>query len=88
MGASLLFGSLRDSIANTLSPPDATAGSSNVYGNFITEGNAERLAAALCRMRGAALKIGQMLSIQDETIIPPQVQAALERVRQVSDRRC
>jgi hypothetical protein len=24
-------------------------------------------------MRGAALKIGQMLSIQDETVLPPQV---------------
>jgi aarF domain-containing kinase len=44
-----------------------------VYSNFITESNAERLANALCRMRGAALKIGQMLSIQDETVLPPQV---------------
>ena len=25
------------------------------------------------RMRGAALKIGQMLSIQDENLLPPQV---------------
>lgn len=53
--------------------------SSNVQGGkpllnaFITEANAERLAAALCRMRGAALKIGQMLSIQDENVLPPQV---------------
>lgn len=30
----------------------------------MTEDNAERLANALCRMRGAALKLGQMLSIQ------------------------
>lgn len=28
---------------------------------------------SLCRMRGAALKLGQMLSIQDESVIPPQV---------------
>ena len=40
---------------------------------LITESNAERLAAALCRMRGAALKIGQMISIQDENVLPPQV---------------
>ena len=37
---------------------------------FMTEANAERLAVALCRMRGAALKLGQMLSIQDESVIP------------------
>ena len=52
---------------------------------FMTEANAERLAVALCRMRGAALKLGQMLSIQDESVIPPQVQRALERVRQGAD---
>ncbi len=31
---------------------------------FFTAGNAEVLANALCRLRGAALKLGQMLSIQ------------------------
>lgn len=40
---------------------------------YLTEANAERLADALCRMRGAALKLGQMLSIQDENVLPPQV---------------
>ena len=41
----------------------------------MTEANAERLAVALCRMRGAALKLGQMLSIQDESVIPPRLLA-------------
>ena len=40
---------------------------------YLTDKNAERLATALCRMRGAALKLGQMLSIQDEGVLPPQV---------------
>ena len=40
---------------------------------YITERNAERLADALCRMRGAALKLGQMISIQDENVLPPAV---------------
>ncbi len=43
----------------------------------MSEDNAERLASALCRMRGAALKLGQMLSIQDENVLPPQVWARL-----------
>ena len=51
----------------------------------MTEANAERLAAGLCRMRGAALKIGQMLSIQDESLMPPQLQAIFDRVRQGAD---
>ena len=42
---------------------------------YLTEANASRLADALCRMRGAALKLGQMLSIQDENVLPPQVGA-------------
>lgn len=40
---------------------------------FLSERNAERLALALCRMRGAALKLGQMLSIQDESLVPAPV---------------
>lgn len=35
---------------------------------FLSQANAELLADALCRMRGAALKLGQMLSIQGTQI--------------------
>ena len=31
---------------------------------FLTEANAERIVDTLCKVRGAALKLGQMLSIQ------------------------
>ena len=31
---------------------------------FLTEANVERIVNTLCRVRGAALKLGQMLSIQ------------------------
>lgn len=34
---------------------------------------------------GAALKIGQILSIQDESIINPELQQVFERVRQSAD---
>ena len=49
----------------------------------MTASNAERLADALCRMRGAALKLGQMLSIQDENMLPPQVGRSCWSMRQV-----
>lgn len=42
-----------------------TIGGSNSQSNpFITPANAERIVGTLCRVRGAALKIGQMLSLQ------------------------
>lgn len=34
---------------------------------------------------GAALKIGQILSIQDNNLLSPQLQKAFERVRQSAD---
>lgn len=33
---------------------------------FLSEANAERIVRTLCKVRGAALKLGQMLSIQGD----------------------
>ncbi|XP_067221788.1 atypical kinase COQ8B, mitochondrial [Chanodichthys erythropterus] len=52
---------------------------------FLSEANAERIVNTLCKVRGAALKIGQMLSIQDNSFISPQLQKIFERVRQSAD---
>ncbi|XP_029043307.1 atypical kinase COQ8B, mitochondrial isoform X1 [Osmia bicornis bicornis] len=52
---------------------------------FLTKANAERIVSTLCKVRGAALKIGQILSIQDESIINPELQQVFERVRQSAD---
>jgi aarF domain-containing kinase len=52
---------------------------------FLSDGNAEKIVQTLCRVRGAALKIGQMLSIQDESLINPQISKIFERVRQSAD---
>ena len=61
-------------------------GGSSASGNAITnDANADRLAKTLCRMRGAALKMGQMLSIQDESLLPPALVRALKQVRQGAD---
>ena len=35
---------------------------------LLTEANANRIVDTLCRVRGAALKVGQMLSIQGELL--------------------
>uniref|UniRef100_A0A8C2X459 Coenzyme Q8B n=1 Tax=Cyclopterus lumpus TaxID=8103 RepID=A0A8C2X459_CYCLU len=52
---------------------------------FLSEANAERIVNTLCKVRGAALKIGQMFSIQDNSFINPQLQRIFERVRQSAD---
>ncbi|GFX76113.1 atypical kinase COQ8B, mitochondrial [Trichonephila clavipes] len=52
---------------------------------FLTEANAKRIVDTLCKVRGAALKLGQMLSIQDNAMINPQLAAVFERVRQSAD---
>lgn len=52
---------------------------------FLSEENAQKIVDTLCRTRGAGLKIGQMLSLQDSSMISPQLQAIFERVRQAAD---
>lgn len=74
------------SSSSSSSAAASAAAASAAYANspaaaVLSEAQAERLAAGLCRMRGAALKVGQMLSIQDESMVPPQLAAILEKVR-------
>ncbi|XP_053488547.1 atypical kinase COQ8A, mitochondrial [Ictalurus furcatus] len=52
---------------------------------FVSEANAERIVRTLCKVRGAALKLGQMLSIQDDAFINPQLAKIFDRVRQSAD---
>ncbi|KAN0024481.1 hypothetical protein ACTFIV_008889 [Dictyostelium citrinum] len=55
--------------------------SSKSYSAIFTDTNAERIAESFSRMRGAALKIGQVLSIQDDSFLPPKFVEILDRVR-------
>ncbi|KAF9919454.1 hypothetical protein FBU30_011015 [Linnemannia zychae] len=48
---------------------------------FLTPANMDRLVSKLTRMRGAALKLGQMLSIQDNKMLPPELEEVLLRVQ-------
>ncbi|GMF13161.1 unnamed protein product [Phytophthora lilii] len=59
-----------------------SGGKNGTYNALVSDANAEKLAETLCTMRGAALKLGQMLSIQDEAMIPSKLAVALDRVRE------
>lgn len=52
---------------------------------FLSPQNAERIVDTLCKVRGAALKLGQILSIQDTNVVSPQLIQAFDRVRQAAD---
>ena len=43
--------------------------------------NAQRLAARLARLRGAAMKLGQIASLQGEDLLPPEFAQALAVLR-------
>ena len=86
LGAGLGVGTLAEASRRYMGRSKAKDGSSKLDKSVVlTEANAERIVDTLCRVRGAALKIGQMLSIQDQSLINPQVSKIFERVRQAAD---
>jgi predicted unusual protein kinase regulating ubiquinone biosynthesis (AarF/ABC1/UbiB family) len=52
---------------------------------FFTAGNAERLVRRLSRLRGAAMKAGQMLSLEAGDLLPPEVSERLAQLRADGD---
>ncbi|VDK76422.1 unnamed protein product [Gongylonema pulchrum] len=70
LGVSLAMGAVAEVAKRTLGiskVPNSSAESEKVgikENPFMTEANAEKIVRTLCRVRGAALKLGQMLSIQ------------------------
>ncbi|KAF9619426.1 hypothetical protein IFM89_007001 [Coptis chinensis] len=85
LGAGLAWGTLQESTKRLVYGTPMTEDKQSALSPFLSEQNAERLALGLCRMRGAALKLGQMLSIQDESLVPAPILAALDIVRQGAD---
>lgn len=85
LGAGLAWGTVQESTKRLVFGTPSSQDKQSAYSPFLSDKNAERLALALCRMRGAALKIGQMLSIQDESLVPAPILAALDIVRQGAD---
>nr|KAF6399657.1 coenzyme Q8A [Molossus molossus] len=87
LAVGLGFGALAEVAKKTLRSEDSSAGKKAVLDSspFLSEANAERIVSTLCKVRGAALKLGQMLSIQDDAFINPHLAKIFERVRQSAD---
>ncbi|MDH5287170.1 MAG: AarF/ABC1/UbiB kinase family protein [Betaproteobacteria bacterium] len=50
-------------------------------GALLSTSNAQKLAARLARLRGAAMKLGQLVSLQGEDVLPPEFAQALAVLR-------
>ncbi|CCG82040.1 putative Molecular chaperone [Taphrina deformans PYCC 5710] len=79
LGASLGYNAFADSTSRLFNGPSATNGS-----GFLSSKNTDLLVRKLSRMRGAALKLGQMISFQDENL-PGPIREVLQRVQDSAD---
>ncbi|XP_074118698.1 atypical kinase COQ8A, mitochondrial [Sminthopsis crassicaudata] len=86
LAVGLGFGALAEVAKKSLRPESSTGKKAILDSSpFLSEANAERIVSTLCKVRGAALKLGQMLSIQDDAFINPQLAKIFDRVRQSAD---
>ncbi|XP_006062505.3 atypical kinase COQ8A, mitochondrial isoform X1 [Bubalus bubalis] len=86
LAVGLGFGALAEVAKKSLRPDDPTGKKAVLDSSpFLSEANAERIVRTLCKVRGAALKLGQMLSIQDDAFINPHLAKIFDRVRQSAD---
>lgn len=80
MAGEIAAGGAAEALRRALGGGD-TGGSSP----FLTGRNAEKLAARLATMRGAAMKLGQMLSLEGDDFLPPEFSDALAVLRADGD---
>ncbi|KAG0261506.1 hypothetical protein BG011_000970 [Mortierella polycephala] len=77
LAASLGVGAITETMRRSVGRGTASADSPL----FLTPANMDRLVNKLTKMRGAALKLGQMLSIQDNKMLPTELEEVLLRVQ-------
>ncbi|KAF9193033.1 hypothetical protein BGZ51_004266 [Haplosporangium sp. Z 767] len=77
LAASLGVGAITETVRRSVGRGTASTDSPL----FLTPANMDRLVSKLTKMRGAALKLGQMLSIQDNKMLPPELEEVLLRVQ-------
>lgn len=78
LAAGMFGGAISESIRRV-------SGSGGEGSYVLSAGNMERLVTKLSRMRGAALKLGQVISFQDSKMLPPAIQEVLQRVQDRAD---
>ncbi|KAI6030321.1 ABC1-domain-containing protein [Pisolithus marmoratus] len=79
LAASLGYGAATEFLRRSTTSPDGT--DSQQSSLIMTEANIKRLVSKLSQMRGAALKLGQFMSIQDTHVLPPDLDEIFRRVQ-------
>lgn len=77
----MAFGAVGESFRRLTSANSSSSSASLM----LSPNNMERLVAKLSRMRGAALKLGQMVSFQDLKMLPAPIHDVLQRVQDSAD---
>ncbi|KAK9799228.1 putative ABC1 atypical kinase-like domain-containing protein [Seiridium cardinale] len=80
LAAGMLGGAISEGVSRGFG-----GGGSNQGSVMLSPGNMERLVAKLSQMRGAALKLGQIMSFQDSKMLPAPIQEVLQRVQDRAD---
>lgn len=78
LAAGMLGGAMSEGVSRAF----GSGGSGSV---MLSGKNMERLVQRLSRMRGAALKMGQLMSFQDTKMLPAPLQEVLQRVQDRAD---
>ncbi|KAK0550747.1 hypothetical protein OC845_002522 [Tilletia horrida] len=81
LGRLMHYGSLGAGLAWGAAGQYLAGSSSSGSSPFMGEANLRRLVDKLSTMRGAALKLGQFMSIQDSHMLPPELEEVLLRVQ-------
>jgi len=82
LGVELAAGGIYEGARRALG---AGAAATNVANALLSPANAERLTRRLSQMRGAAMKLGQLLSLESADILPPEFAEALAALRASAD---
>lgn len=80
LATSMAFGAVGESFRRATGSTQEAGGSL-----MLSEANMERLVSKLSKMRGAALKLGQMMSFQDSKMLPKPIHDVLQRVQDSAD---
>ena len=80
LATSMTFGAVGESLRRATGSPSPPGTSI-----MLSPANMDRLVSKLSRMRGAALKLGQMMSFQDAKLLPPAMHQVLQRVQSSAD---
>ncbi|KAI9036060.1 protein kinase COQ8 [Aspergillus affinis] len=80
LATSMAFGAVGEGLRRVTGSAEDANGSI-----ILSAGNMERLVAKLSKMRGAALKLGQMMSFQDSKMLPESLNVVLQRVQDRAD---